>query len=364
MRIGFFTDSYFPQVNGVTYTLHSWKRELELRGHRVLIYYPRAEYEPKADEYPVSSIGFSYYPGYRIAYLRGRLPKVADLDIIHQHGMYTMALIALSKAWWHRKPKISTFHTPGGPYIDYLPASRFLAPAYKKAYLAYERLLLNSFDHVTTGSDVIRDMLSVNGVRDIEVLSNGIDPDLFRPAQKDVFRKKHGVGKGPLIGFCGRIGFEKRLEDLIGAAKLFEGTVLIAGEGPALGHYKKMASDADNIVFLGFIERNELSCFYSALDAFVFPSHCETQGLVAVEAMACGTPVVAAPVMALRSTVEHGLTGYHYDVGDHKDLVEKVMLCQKNRKRLSKACVKKAKEHSVKKTVDRLEQIYESFIRA
>ncbi len=364
MKIGFFTDSYFPQVNGVTYTLASWRKLLERRGHEVSIYYPAAEYEPATGEYPLPSIGFRYYPDYKIAYLLGKLPGIADLDIIHQHGMYSMAMIALGKAWWHKKPKVSTFHTPGGPYMGYLPGNRFCGSLYRGAYNTYERLLLNRFDYVTTGSPVIRDMLEKNRINGVEVLSNGIDLKLFEPKDEDRFRRRHEIPNGPLIGFCGRIGFEKHLEDLIRAAKDFRGTVLIAGDGPALGAYKEMAKRSPNVMFVEFIEREGLAEFYSALDVFVFPSHCETQGLVALEAMACATPVVCAPVLALSETVEDGVTGFHYRPDDPDDLLAKVRLCYTSMDELSSNCIKNASRHSIEKSVDRLEMIYEEVIAA
>jgi 1,2-diacylglycerol 3-alpha-glucosyltransferase len=363
MEIGFFTDTYFPQVNGVTFTLQAWRRKLEERGHSVSIYYPGGDYKPLAGEHPFRSVGLWFYPEYRVAFPL-RVPKgTGHLDIIHQHGIYGMAVAGLRTSWAHRTPRLLTFHTPGDEYLDYLPASSMLKPLYRSAYLLWERRLFNAYGHVTTASPDIRDRLLANGVRDVEVLSNGIDLGIFNRVDAAAFRQRHGVKDGRVIGFCGRLGYEKHVEDLINAADGFDGTILIAGSGPAQEHYRRLAEGKANVKMLGFLPRESLKEFYSALDVFVFPSHCETQGLVALESMACGTPVVAVPVLALKSTVEDGVTGYHFAPGDTEGLLRRVEDCLANRKKLSEGCLKEAQRNSVERTVDRLEKIYEDILR-
>ena len=360
MNVGFFTDTYFPQVNGVTFTLEAWKRELEARGHEVSVYYPAGAYSPKEREYPFRSMTLWFYPDYRVAFPL-RVPKGTEkLDIVHQHGIYGMAVAGLRTAWARKIPKLLTFHTPGDEYLDYLPGSSVLRGVYRQAYLLWERRMFNAYGHVTTASPVIRDRLLANHVRDIEVLSNGIDLDLFQRVDAEGFRQRHGISTEKVIGFCGRLGFEKHVEDLIDAADGFDGTVLIAGSGPAEAHYRTLASGKRNVKMLGFLPREGLREFYSALDVFVFPSFCETQGLVALESMACGVPVVAVPVLALKSTIEDGVTGYHYSPGNTKELLERVTDCYADRKRLEAGCLKEAERNSVKATVDRLEELYRS----
>ena len=114
--------------------------------------------------------------------------------------------------------------------------------------------------------------------------------------------------------------------------------------------------------FWDFMPQTELSGFYSCLDAFVFPSHAETQGLVALEAMACGTPVVGVPVMALKDTIADGVNGYHYNPADTDMLMEKVGLCMENRKALERGCVEFARGHSISATCERLIEVYESLL--
>ena len=231
-----------------------------------------------------------------------------------------------------------------------------------KIYNAWEKKLLNSCDIVTAPSYVIKERLLDKGVNDVLVLSNGIDLDFFRRVETAAFRKKHNICSGRVIGFCGRLGYEKHVEDLIDISDEFDGEILIAGKGPAGDYYEKLAEGKKNIKFLGFLSRKDLLEFYSTLDLFIFPSTAETQGLVALEAMACGTPVIAVNRLALKDTVTDSKTGYLYERGDLHDLVEKIHKGYDNRQKLSENCLEYVKEHSVDRTIEKLLELYAGLV--
>ena len=123
------------------------------------------------------------------------------------------------------------------------------------------------------------------------------------------------------------------------------------------------AEGKKNIRFLGFFPRKDLTEFYSLLDVFIMPSTVETEGLVVLEANACGTPAVGADAMALKSTIKSGVNGYHYKPGDIKDLDEKVKTAYKNLKSLRKSSKEFVKDRSAANTVKRLVKLYEEVIR-
>ncbi|MFO7872202.1 MAG: glycosyltransferase [Candidatus Undinarchaeales archaeon] len=358
MNIGFFTDTYFPQVNGVTYTLHAWKKEF---GDSAKIFYPSSKYEPKKGEIPFPSIKIPFYQGYRFSFPFGISKASEDLDIVHIHGLFSMGFAGKHVAKKHNLPKVLTYHTPVELYSKYLTENKKLSDFFKGIYRRWEKYLLNSCDLITVPSEPVKEYLNDRGISNVKVLSNGIDTNLFKPRKNNDFRKKHNL-KGKVIGYCGRIGFEKKLEDLIGIAPEFDGTILIAGDGPALDHYKKLAEDYSNVKFLGFIKRENLSAFYSALDLFVFPSVVETEGLVALESFACRTPVVGANALALKDTIKSGKTGYLYEPGNKKDLEKKIKKAYKNRKKLSKNAVKFAKTKSLQSTTKKLSKLYADLI--
>jgi len=361
MNIGFFTDTYFPQVNGVTFTVDLWRKRLEERGHKVYVYYPDDPgYQPKEREYAFPSISAGFYKGYRGALPLNIASKTKHLDIIHQHGMAGLAIAGLIAARKHHIPKMHTFHTPGDEYINYVTKNKILAGMLRSGYLRWERWLLNTYGLTTTASPVIAEKLRGNGIRRVELISNGIDTSFFHRVDAKPFLKKYGIPEGKVIGFCGRLGYEKHVEELINLADRFDGTIIYAGKGPAEDHYRKLAEGKPNVKVFGFLERTELRQLYSALDVFVFPSVAETQGLVALEAMAAGVPVVGVPVLALKTTIDNEVTGYHYSLGHKDELLQKIELCYRNKDKLAPACIRQAEANSVERSIDRLEQLYQT----
>ena len=288
--------------------------------------------------------------------------RINNLDIVHIHGLFTMAIAALYVSKKHGLPKILTYHTPADRYLEYIAKNKLLKKTLKELYNLWEKEFLNSCQMVTCPSDVIKEMLLDKGVNNIAILSNGVDLDFFKPIEKGKFRSKHNIRAEKVIGYCGRIDYEKHLEDLIEISDKFDGEIIIAGEGPAKNYYLKAAMGRRNIKFMDFLSREELLGFYSLLDFFIFPSTVETQGLVALEAMACGTPVIGADALALKDTIQNGVNGYLYESGRKDDLVKKIELAYKNKSRLSNNCRKYAEHHSVDKTIEKLVGFYEKLL--
>ncbi|NCN64713.1 MAG: glycosyltransferase family 4 protein [Candidatus Altiarchaeum hamiconexum] len=369
MRIGFFTDTYFSQVNGVTYTIDLWKRELAkiYKEKNIFVFYPNSEYKGSTNEISLPSVKFPLYGGYKISLPSAKLLNL-NLDVVHIHGLYSSAIFGISVAKKLKIPCIITYHTPTHLYTHYatnLMSSYFsrsstkkISAVLQKGLMKWEKFVLKSCDLITVPSNVIAGYLKEQGIENVKVISNGIDINLFK---EDTRQRNFQKDKNKLcIGYCGRIGIEKHLEDLIFLAKKFDGEILIAGEGPAKKYYKQMANKiSKNIKFLGRIPHEELPKFYSCLDFLVFPSVVETQGLVALEAMACGTPVIGADAMALKETILAGKTGYLYKPGDVYELFTKLQNGYKNREILTKNCVDEARKHSVENTVKELRKIYE-----
>jgi glycosyltransferase involved in cell wall biosynthesis len=200
------------------------------------------------------------------------------------------------------------------------------------------------------------------GVRaPVEVVPNGVDTERFRPVDAAAFRERHGLpADRPLVGYTGRHGFEKNLTAILEATDGMDVTVVFGGDGPARDRLERRAREADaDVRFLGFLDRADLPAFYSALDVFAFPSPVETQGLVALEAFACGTPVAAVDAGALSETVEDGVTGWKAPPGDVVAFRECIRRTIDGRDRLGEACLDRRDRISVEHAVDRLTEVYE-----
>jgi glycosyltransferase involved in cell wall biosynthesis len=361
-RAAVFTDTYLPTVNGVTYTIQTWRDHWAARGGSMPVVYPGSDdYAPADDEHPVPSIDFPWYDGYHAA--RPTVPDAACdpmPDLVHAHTPFLMGLAALRYARSHGLPLVASYHTPTAEYADYI-AEGWLRPPVERAASTYEKWYMNRAEMVVVPSEPARHHLREMNVRaPIEVVPNGVDIDRFQPVDTEDFRAKYGLEDGPLIGYTGRHGYEKDLDVLVEAVDGMDATVVFGGDGPARDSLEAAAETVDaDIRFLGFLPREELPAFYAALDVFAFPSPVETQGLVALEANACGTPVAAVDAGALSDTVENGVTGYRAppgDVAEFRAVIERTLA---ERGELAEHCLDRRERIGVAHAVDKLAEVYE-----
>jgi len=358
-----FTDSYLPTVNGVTYTIRTWAERWRDRGGRMDVVYPGSDYDPERFEHPVRSRPFPFYAGYRLA--APRIPDgVPDVDVVHTHTPFALGIAGFRLARRVDVPLVASYHTPTDEYAEYLTWGPRSAKGLRRASRRWERWFFDRADLVFVPSEATRTRLRASvGVRTpISVLSNGVDTDRFRPVDATGFLRRHGLdGERPLVGYTGRHGYEKCLDELIDAAADLDVTLVFGGDGPARGDLEERADDRGvDARFLGFLDREELPAFYTALDLFAFPSPVETQGIVAMEAAACGTPVVGADSGALADTIAEDIAGYRHESGDVEEFRARIRQGLRDRERLSQACLARRAEISVEHTLDRLEEHYDA----
>jgi glycosyltransferase involved in cell wall biosynthesis len=259
---------------------------------------------------------------------------------------------------------VASYHTPAGEYAGYLGPTEWITDKIRGTAETYERAFYDRADVVIVPSETtLRHLKSQIGVSSpVEVIGNGVDTEQFRPVDTDDFLSRHGLPTdGPLVGYTGRHGYEKDLTDLVAAAEGLGATVVFGGDGPAREDLEAQAATIDaDVRFLGFLDREELPAFYSSLDVFAFPSPVETQGLVAMEANACGTPVVGVDRGALERTIDEGVNGYHYPQGDVDRFRERIRDALADRDRLRERCLARREENSVDRSIARLAEVYDS----
>lgn len=358
-----FTDTYLPTVNGVSYAVDLWRDRWRDRGGRMHVVYPAADgHEPGDDEHPVESLPFPFYPGFRLG--TPRVPgAVADADVVHSHTPFSLGMAGLRLARREDLPFVASYHTPTEEYTEYVAPTEGLAEGLGAVSRGWERLFLGKADAVVVPSERTRRHLveSVGVSTPVTVIPNGVDTELFRPVDPAPFLERHGIDPDRrLVGYTGRQGYEKNLDELVAAADGLDATVLLGGDGPAREALERQAEGVDaDVRFLGFVDREELPAFYASLSVFAFPSPVETEGMVAQEAYACGTPVVGVDSGALSDTVEDGVTGFHYPAGDVGAFRDAIRRAFDEYDRLREGCLDRREELSVERSVDQLAELYE-----
>ena len=359
-RVAAFTDTYLPTVNGVTYTVKTWRERWASRGSQMDVVYPRSDPRAGTDEHPVSSLPFPFYDGFRVG-----VPRVPDdvrhADVVHAHTPFSLGVGGCRLARRLDVPLVASYHTPIGEYASYISFNGAVEKVVRSSAARYERWFLDRADVIVAPSERTAEFVRSNvGVETpVEVVANGVDVDFFRPVDATGFRERYDLPDGPLVGYTGRHGYEKCLDDVIDAADGLDATLVFGGDGPARTDLERAAEAADvDARFLGFLDREELPAFYASLDVFAFPSPVETEGLVAMEANACGTPVVGVDSGALSDTIEDGRTGYRYPEGNVDAFRERIERALTEYDTLHESCLDCREESSVEHSVDRLGEIY------
>lgn len=344
MKVAFFTDTYYPQVNGLVTSIATSKAELERIGHEAEIYAPYlGSWEDGPDIFRLKGFVYVPQPEYTFVLPWGRGFSLSRLrpngvQIIHSHAMFGSGFVALWCAWRQKLPLLLTYHTLFEDYVHYFPY--LPASLVRWANRQLTRWMCNRCLMVIAPTPAIRDVLRSYGVKHrIEVLPTGLDAQVFR--KTGAKKAAYGAADHELLLSCaGRTGREKKMDLLIDALARVESRVppfklVIAGDGPERARLQKRIHDLGlegKVSILGYIPRAEVLDLMEASDLFVFPSVTETQGMVVIEAMGRGTPVLGADAMGVGWMMKQGAAegeargGWLAKAGDEEDYVAKLLL--------------------------------------
>lgn len=321
MRVLQLSDVYFPRINGVSTSIETFRRRLHACGVDSILVAPRYSGEPDAD-------GILRVPGRpipgdpedRLMRLRETIHRASQvaaggIDLIHVQTPFVAHLAGRHVARRLGLPLVVSYHTLFEEYfhhyVRWLP--RTLTARFARSL---SRRQCGQAECVIAPSAQMRERLLAYGVsRPIEVLPTGIECEDFARGDGARFRRDHGIAADcPLALTVSRLAFEKNIGMLIDAIRHARRIcpqilLLIAGHGPAEAALMRQNALglAGSVRFVGYLDRARvLPDCYAAADLFVFASRTETQGLVLLEAMAAGTPVLALPSMGARSILAGG----------------------------------------------------------
>ena len=273
--------------------------------------------EAGSDDAPLDDL-YSYTPAFAESVNRFQQSEGIEYALIHSHYWLSGVIaMELSRSWG--VPHIATFHT--------LARTKQRARAGERETeqrAIAEQRVIESADALVVSTDIEKEdigrLYGTNGAH-IEVIPPGVDLSLFEPIDTGTARKMLGLPDERTILYVGRIEPLKGLDILLRAVALLNGAadtnLLIVGgnleDDAELERLKALARSlniSDIVTFTGSVHQEALPAYYSAADVFVLPSWYESFGLVALEAMSCGTPVIVSRVGGLKTFVEHGETGY------------------------------------------------------
>jgi len=376
MRIGFFTDTYTPQINGVVTSISLFRRALIERGHEVYVFAPTPEHVDD-DRFTVrfKSLPFAFQPEMRLASPISiealRVLDKVDLDIVHSHDPFAVGLFGLNVARRHKIPYVHTYHTMYPEYVHYVWETRLT----KKLAERLSREFCEQCSSIIAPSTKVERYLRNWGVtRPIDVIATGVDTVRYAKVDReriDALAKRAAVRpEERVLLFMGRLGKEKNVELLLRAlwhSRLPNTRLLIGGDGPNRESLEALVAEldlADRVTFLGYLKGDDAVAAYHLAHAFVFASTSETQGLVIGEAMAAGLPVIAVEDHAVEDFVISGRTGI-ITPGRPDDLgaaIDQLMGDESRRADLARSALARANSFSIEHQAERLEHHYQHTI--
>lgn len=373
-HIGFYTNTYLPTMSGVVRSIVTFKRAFVEMGHNVFVFAQKtARYfdeEPFIFRYPAVELPFANdyaLPVPISSSIDDTLPCL-KLDVIHSHHPFILGETAARKAETLHLPLVFTFHTRYNEYAHYIPFSRELTK------MVVERRVENYLEkcqHIVTPSNSIKQLLIDNGVEgDITTVPTGINLEPFRAADGDGVRQKHGwKPDDTVIISVGRLAKEKSFDTLIEAAAIAmkdrpRVRLAIVGSGMEERNLKKLARElgiANRVDFVGAVPYEEVPSYLKAADLFSFASLTETQGLVTMEAMAAGLPVVAVSATGTSDAVTSGEDGLltENDSAALAQALSNVIDNQKLKEKLVKGATERVTWFDINYQAQRMLEVYD-----
>lgn len=344
MKIAIFSDTFFPQFNGVTTTVFQSAKSLIKQGHEVVIFTlsPDAKkYEEENDNLKIISlpnIPALIYPSLRFTLPFGfSLNKMRKFkpDIIHSHTPFAVGMEAVMCSKLFKIPLVGTHHTF---YDDYLKHVKLDYGWGKKLSWKITAAYYNKCDMVLSPTKSLADALAENGLKKpISLLQNSIDMNLFKPVdspeEKERLKENHGI-KGTSIIFEGRLSYEKSLDQVIRAFDLMLKKIpnlklVLAGDGPEKGNLEKLAENLkikESVIFTGFIPYGEkVVGVYQANEIYITASKSENMPVSILEAMGCGLPIIAVKERGLSELIHDDTNGFFAKTDDPEDMAQKTL---------------------------------------
>jgi 1,2-diacylglycerol 3-alpha-glucosyltransferase len=382
MRIGIFSDTYYPQLNGVATSVLMLNEKLRAKGHQVFVFTTTDPEAPRQETgvYRLPSLpfvgdrrmGMFYHPGL------ARMVRRLDLDLIHTNTEFSLGVFGRYMARELRLPMVHTMHTIYEDYTHYVAKFKMLDSLAKAVAKKISADFCNSADQVIVPTAKVKELLLSYGVtREISPIPTGIELDRFAPGQYSRetlrgLRREMGCGEdAKVLLFVGRIAEEKNIRELFYSLRRYlqtnrDVTFLLIGDGPERCRLESLSKELeleDKAIFAGPRPWDEIGMYYQTGDVFVNASQSEAQGLTYIEAMAAGLPVIAKADPCLDGILQDGVNGYAFHDGDGLvRALERVLPNAWERERLAQGALKTARRFSADGFADKVAEVYQKLL--
>lgn len=389
MRIGIFTDTYPPFINGVSTSISMLEKALKKKGHQVFIVTVNPEnmsykYENYDHIVRIPGIPIGIYD-YRLTgiYPIRAINKIKkwNLDIIHSHTEFGIGTFARIMARQLDIPLVHTYHTMYEDYVHYITKGYF-----DKSSKKIVEYLTKFYCDKTTSElivpskktyDLFKEKYKYD--RNVHIVPTGIDVERFYAEKLNhdtILSIKKELGIHPsdfCIIYVGRLAKEKSVEVLLEshvsiAKKYPQCKLIIVGSGPDYEHFLQMALDlgiSDSVIFTNAIPWEEIPNYYAIADVFATASKTETQGLTVIEAMAASLPVICVEDESFKDVVVNDLNGYLFKTKiQYRKYIESLVGDSEKLHRMSRQARITADQHSLKYYAEKVLDVYHSALEA
>jgi glycosyltransferase involved in cell wall biosynthesis len=319
MKIALFTETFLPKIDGIVTRLKHTVEHLQRNGDRVLVFCPDGgvkEYKG-AKVHGVSGIPLPLYPELKLAIPRPTIRWTLERfkpDLIHVVNPAVLGVGGIYYAKTMNIPLVASYHTHLPQYLQHYGLGALEGLLWELLKLGHNQAQLN----LCTSTAMVRE-LENHGIERVDLWQRGVDTEMFQPnlaTQQMRSRLSEGHPDSPLLLYVGRLSTEKEIDRIKPVLEAIpDARLALVGNGPnreALKeHFKATPTN-----FVGYLEGIELASAFASADAFIFPSRTETLGLVLLEAMAAGCPVVAARSGGIPDIVTDGVNGYMFEPSD------------------------------------------------
>ncbi|PZV14426.1 MAG: glycosyl transferase [Leptolyngbya sp.] len=324
MRIALFTETFLPKVDGIVTRLRHTVEQLQRMGNQVLVISPDGgltEYKG-AKIYGVSGFAMPLYPELKMALPR---PAIGDAltqfkpDIIHVVNPAVLGLAGIFYSKTLNIPLIASYHTHIPEYLQHYGLGMLEGLVWELLKAGHNQAQLN----LCTSTAMVQ-ALTEHGIERVDLWQRGVDTEMFQPdmvSREMRSRLTQGNPDSPLLLYVGRLSAEKEIEQIKPVLDSIPNARLaLVGDGP---HRQVLEKHFEGTAtyFVGYLQGLDLGSAFASADAFVFPSRTETLGLVLLEAMAAGCPVVAARSGGIPDIVEDGVNGFLFDPTDEQGAI-------------------------------------------